>query len=42
MTESPLRPLPSVTILPITGYVRDAPLYRIVIKKPEAFGLKKP
>lgn len=34
--------LSSVTILPITSDLRDAPLYRIGIEKPEDCGLKKP
>ena len=33
---------PSVTILPITSELRDAPLFRIPIKPNEANGLQKP
>ena len=34
--------LPSVTILPITSELRDAPLYRIGIEATPATGLQKP
>lgn len=33
---------PSVTILPITSELRDAPLFRVPIKPNEANGLQKP
>lgn len=33
---------PSVTILPITSELRDAPLFRVPIKPSEANGLQKP
>ena len=33
---------PSVTILPITSELRDAPLFRVSIKPSEANGLQKP
>lgn len=33
---------PSVTILPITSELRDAPLFRVLIKPSEANGLQKP
>ena len=34
--------LPSVTILPITGELRDAPLYRIDVDAAPETGLQKP
>ncbi|MDR3176662.1 MAG: type II toxin-antitoxin system PemK/MazF family toxin [Desulfovibrio sp.] len=34
--------LPSVTILPITGELRDAPLYRISVEAAPETGLQKP
>ena len=33
---------PSVTILPVTGELRDAPLFRIAVQPSEANGLSKP
>ena len=33
---------PSVTVLPITSELRDAPLFRVPIKPSEANGLQKP
>ena len=33
---------PSVTILPVTGEIRDAPLFRITVKPNEGNGLRKP
>ena len=33
---------PSVTLLPITSELRDAPLFRVPIKPSEANGLQKP
>lgn len=33
---------PSVTILPVTGELRDAPLFRIPVPPNEANGLSKP
>lgn len=33
---------PSVTILPVTGELRNAPLFRIDIEPSEANGLRKP
>lgn len=33
---------PSVTILPVTGELRNAPLFRINIEPSEANGLRKP
>ena len=33
---------PSVTILPVTGELRDAPLFRVTVKPNEVNGLLKP
>jgi mRNA interferase MazF len=33
---------PSVTILPVTGELRDAPLFRIAVQPNETNGLSKP
>ena len=33
---------PSVTILPVTSVLRDAPLFRIVVQPSEGNGLSKP
>lgn len=33
---------PSVTILPVTGELRDAPLFRITVQPTEGNGLSKP
>jgi mRNA interferase MazF len=33
---------PSVTILPVTGELRDAPLFRIAVQPSEGNGLSKP
>jgi mRNA interferase MazF len=34
--------LPSVTVLPVTGELRDAPLYRISVEPAPKTGLRKP
>jgi mRNA interferase MazF len=33
---------PSVTVLPVTGELRDAPLFRILVEPSTANGLRKP